>query len=1042
MTDFARNRLQRFWPLLLFVLTIPSTIFLFLYGLPMTHDGATHLLRIARLDEYLRQGVLFTRWFPDLLLGYGYPVLNYYAAGAYYLVESLHLLGLNLYYAFIVAQVALVYLAAVGMYLFARDFFGAKHLLPALVTSMAYIYAPYLLINIYVRGAIAELGAQMLLPWILWSFRRIWLAPKPRPYVLPAILSLGALAWTHTISLLIIPPLLIAYMLLLRSLCTEPWSRSGWSAFAITAAMGVTCFYWLPLIFERAYITDVGFAITKQFMLPLSFIDWHYFLDTGLRYSFPEDPPFRFGLVQVLGMLVGLLFIGRKPREIWFWVGIMLLCLLMMTDLTRPIWFSNDLLPIIQFPWRLQAIWQFPIALLWGLPLMALRSNWLRLASTALVIALLMYVYFPHLPWAYLLSSESNFGMALNASFEAQRISIIKRGHIVSSVQEFRPKGVAPTLALDPKNVAESPVLLNSQDTLTTTATVNLVAANPFALRLQVAGNTPFPLRLASYYFPGWVATLDQSTSLAPYPTTNLGLLTVDVPAGAHTLTIAWQGTKIAVVGGLISQLALLLVALWQLRQRMATRGWGSLPLLLLGLGLFGTYVQPSPRPVHPGVAVDLPGLEFMGYHNPTVTGDGILVQLYWLATQTQPSPLSIRWQLRAADQRVVAETVAAPFYDSYATEHWATNTVVDDAYLIPVPLQAAPGLYTLVMAPLDPHTGKATTEIVVGAVTLPQPPAAAAPQNATSVYFNDLIVLRGYDVHVVERLWQPDRYLAHHPDILVVPAGETLHYTLHWQTEAETNEPYVAFMHLTDHLGQTLVHHDHLPGPIFIPPAIWATYNQYRDKFLLEIPPNAESGLYWPNLGMYNWKDFQRVPVRAPGLAGEGDHINLAPVKVVNSAIRTQGTATHINFGDLAELVSFSSEGGVRGAQHDEIIVNAGESFTLTTYYEAKTTSEQELTRFIQLRDAADHMLTQFDSEPQNGLNPTWAWLPGEIVRDQVVLQIPQDAAAGHYTLYLGFYDAAGNFARLPVRDRNGTDLANQEYPLIELTVRQKAGD
>ncbi|MCB0186762.1 MAG: hypothetical protein KDE31_20990, partial [Caldilineaceae bacterium] len=68
-------------------------LFLFAYGLPMTHDGATHLLRIGRLDEHLRNGYIFPRWIPDLILGHGYPVLNYYAAGTYYLVESFHLLG-------------------------------------------------------------------------------------------------------------------------------------------------------------------------------------------------------------------------------------------------------------------------------------------------------------------------------------------------------------------------------------------------------------------------------------------------------------------------------------------------------------------------------------------------------------------------------------------------------------------------------------------------------------------------------------------------------------------------------------------------------------------------------------------------------------------------------------------------------------------------------------------------------------------------------------------------------------------------------------
>ncbi|MGD2148097.1 MAG: hypothetical protein PVH41_15510, partial [Anaerolineae bacterium] len=44
---------------------------------PCTHDGTAHYYRVVALREALRQGLVFTRYLPDLAFGYGYPFFNY-----------------------------------------------------------------------------------------------------------------------------------------------------------------------------------------------------------------------------------------------------------------------------------------------------------------------------------------------------------------------------------------------------------------------------------------------------------------------------------------------------------------------------------------------------------------------------------------------------------------------------------------------------------------------------------------------------------------------------------------------------------------------------------------------------------------------------------------------------------------------------------------------------------------------------------------------------------------------------------------------------
>jgi hypothetical protein len=93
-------------------------------------------------------------------------------------------------------------------------------------------------------------------------------------------------------------------------------------------------------------------------------------------------------------------------------------------------------------------------------------------------------------------------------------------------------------------------------------------------------------------------------------------------------------------------------------------------------------------------------------------------------------------------------------------------------------------------------------------------------------------------------------------------------------------------------------------------------------------------------------------------------------------------------------------------------------------------------LTRYVQVRDAQNQIVAQYDSEPQEGSNPSWAWLPGEIVVDVIPLALPLALSDDHYTLYLGWYDAAANLAHLPTYDRQGKRLANDEVPLLQFTT------
>ena len=99
-----------------------------------TADGPNHLLRVYVFDAMLRRGEWFPRWVPDLYLGYGYPLFNFYAPGTYYVASALHRLGATVYGSVQLTGALAVALASGGAFALARDLCAGRRgaaLLPA-----------------------------------------------------------------------------------------------------------------------------------------------------------------------------------------------------------------------------------------------------------------------------------------------------------------------------------------------------------------------------------------------------------------------------------------------------------------------------------------------------------------------------------------------------------------------------------------------------------------------------------------------------------------------------------------------------------------------------------------------------------------------------------------------------------------------------------------------------------------------------------------------------------------------------------------------
>ena len=997
-------------------------------------------MRLTLLDHHLQQGDWLPRWIPELFLGYGYPLFNFYGPALYYLAEFLYWVGFVPAQALNLMVCLFVLIGGLGMYQLATDFYADASRNPAhqpttrwlaLVAAIAYIYTPYLITNLYIRGAWAEVGAQALLPWIFWSFRRLLQAEQPQRYAIAATLSLAGLAVTHNITLLLLTPLLLVY--LVSKLVDKSWQVTqnqlvtiGVCCATLCAAMGLSAFYWLPLVLERNYLFPVPYS--HAIWVENSW-RWSNFLNLSWPFHYAGGTPFQLGLTQLCfgGTGILLAYTRRKHRaEWWFWMTVTGIAIAGASQLALPLYDASYLLQTIQFPWRLLTFIGFTLALFSGTPLLLLRTAWSQIGGAILLIVFIIVGNFPSFP-AFEFRSFHDF--ALNRE-QLARFELDRNALGAGWAKEFLPRW-AEHFSLEP----------NAHAAAASPATIVLSGVTSYSIEATITVSKTSPLRFNQFYFPGWQALLDSTVKLQPYPSTARGLLTVDLPSGTHYLKLFWQGTALQRWANLITLLTLFVGALWLWRQPSLWKG-AMIPLVL-GLVGVGAWLQPSQplqplqKPVQP---VEDAGVALLGYYTEQPAAQTLLIYPYWYA-HSAPADSTIHWQLADDVGNTYGSITSLPYYNTQHTTTWVPGTLVHDAYLLNLPAGLKAGSYQLQMQLQQLAGQKPTTSplYTLGKVVIATDiPAAEHQANIQFVSADSA----GSTVQNTSRFWldsaellinrtQQLNYTVEEqglPYALAQP-GEQLEVVLSWRAQSVTRKDYHSFLHFLNSTRQTVVGQDHIPGSRFNPPHLWNAYVPQRDTFTLRVPSGVASGLYTPRLGLYQYADEQRMNVLGTDGTVLGDAYDLPPIKVVNSPSARPQHKVAASFANLADFLGYDLTPPASA-------LKPGDTFTVTFYYQATTPTTTDYTRFVHLYDPARGMAAQFDSPPQQGANPTSAWVQDEVIADPVVLQIAPDAKSGAYQLQIGLYDASGT--RLAVHDSSGLPLPDAQLILTTLEVKQ----
>ena len=721
------------------------------------------------------------------------------------------------------------------------------------------------------------------------------------------------------------------------------------------------------------------------------------------RYT--SATPFRLGLVQTVLAIAGFILIRRRPVEWWFWAAVLLVSLFGISQAALPIWLRSDTLLIAQYPWRLLSIAGVPLALfVAGVPL-RLRRGWQQAAAVAFALGLivaanrpLLQQVAPHLP------GDQDEDIAVIPQFEAETAALG-----TSLTGEFIPRWVE-SLPFDPVAPLTAPPV-----------EIHLEHADPFTQRMHVKTSEPTALQFSSFYFPGWQAALD-GVSVPVHPTPDRGLLSVDLPAGAHTLVLQWQETPLERTANALTLATLIGLALLLAIAADRQRWLALVPVALLAAVLLLTLrppAWPAWRPATAHVqsdAVELLGFaaeQTLGRSSGQSSGRYLHITPYW-RVKAPSADLRVRWLLTDPTGAIVAETAAEPFYASVTPTSWAPNTIVDDAYRLALPPGLPAGTYRLALQ-LDEASAMA-----VGDIELQATPGEAWPvMEALGLRLGDSLLIDGYTIEGSSGTVN---------GIPTVRPGDRLKVTLYWRAAAAVTENYHAFLHFVDAAGQPLVQNDHVPGQLTTP-LLWDRFYPTPDIFWITIPDDARSGLYYPRLGAYSRFDRERLPVRDATGTEQGDAFALPPIKVVAENPMKPQHEVKARFGDFASLRGYSLAAPTP--------LHPGDHFTVTLVYGSDHPTPVDYTQFVQLYDPTLGMAAQHDAQPQEGGNPSSSWLPGEVISDTLALQVAPSAAPGLYQLNIGLYEADTG-VRAPVTGAQNQTGAGDQVTLTELRVEE----
>ena len=410
------------------------------------------------------------------------------------------------------------------MFILSKDLWKNKW--AALTSAALYVYVPYRIIDLYVRGSIGESLSFILFPLILLGIKKIY--DKKRVFDMAIVGILYAfLITTHNI-MTILFGIVVAFVLLV-GLLKKDISFLTRLLLSLFFSLCLSAFFWIPAIFEKNLILLSKIPIADRslyFVKPLQLIipQWGYGVPTG------QNPfSYQIGIPQLIIFVLAIIFALKNIREKYAKIALFLIVVIVCISflLFSPsaiIWKVTPLLSEINYPWTLLAIIIFLISLLAGYLARLGKAFVLTVIALGIVA---MFLFTPYAKPQYAVNRGDSFyltNQATTTSSNEQMPLWVKKMPIKSPMQKVElSSGKIDSLSYNSKKIS-------------------------FVVDLP----RPETVRINTIYYPGWAFLIDGVKTDINYGN-QFGVMEVNVLAGKHNIKGEFRETPLRFLSDIIS---------------------------------------------------------------------------------------------------------------------------------------------------------------------------------------------------------------------------------------------------------------------------------------------------------------------------------------------------------------------------------------------------------------------------------------------------------------------------------------------------------
>ncbi|MDH5679121.1 MAG: hypothetical protein OEZ28_10940, partial [Nitrospinota bacterium] len=549
---------------------------------PMGSKGEhkRYILLDTLFAESLSSGELYPRWMPDLFYGYGYPTFVFYPPGYFYLSSFVGLftdllLSMDsmfdnyLYKEWITLDIVLC-VGGYGAFLLAGRIGGVY---AGLLGAVMFLFSPYLMVDLQIRGDLTELLALCLCPYPFYFFLKVIDEVKAqlRGCVMQSSLlgvSLSLPFVCHPAVALILCVMFTFYaaaVIVLESNAYRVRILQGiLVALGLLLGLAISAPYWFH-VFQLKPFVNLASATTGYFNID----NWIAKPVDFYLYKADELNAYYVGIPHLLLATSGFIMSYRNPRiRVAFIIyGITLMS---FTGIGSGVWSYFELLRYIQFPWRAQSVLiTLQVICISGVLATYFKHyRWPGYASIVMIIITCMW-YSDALSWQDKKLSE----------FSQNEVRKMINWHLESDNPSFNSMSdrleFAPLTAIIPGS--ENSVRIKNTSKPRNIAMIESgegelhpAGSSKHRIKFVVKARSIIRVKINQVYFPGWLVAVDGEPvddEVLAQNAREEGLIVFDLGPGTHSITAyysgppRWRDLTVAIVFAVIILFLLKVVA-------------------------------------------------------------------------------------------------------------------------------------------------------------------------------------------------------------------------------------------------------------------------------------------------------------------------------------------------------------------------------------------------------------------------------------------------------------------------------------------------